>query len=306
MRKKNKNVIMKTKTEVKRGRKMKVVVGEEKAFKKSEIVIYITILLVCIISIVIAFYVQFYARIDIGRMLGFEKETSLGNKTEEQIEELKVEFDQLFINGMENTEGQVSKKQEADKALVYTKTQKKESKLNSYDVEVNIPYINIDNPKIEEYNQEIGNFEAKANDVLNSENRNSIYTVEYVANVQDDILSLMIRSNLKEGSSAQRVIIETFNYDLRNNKEISLEEVLRIRGLDKEKVQEKIKGEIAIEQKKVEDLKNLGYNIYSRNVSDSKYQLGNTKEFYLTDSTLYIAYPYGNETFTSEMDLVII
>ena len=96
-------------------------------------------------------------------------------------------------NYLSNTEGQVSKKKEADKPLVYTRTQKKESKLNSYDVEVNIPYINIDNPKVEEYNKEIESFEAKTNDILNSENRNTIYTVEYVANVQDDILSLMIR-----------------------------------------------------------------------------------------------------------------
>lgn len=285
---------------------MKVVVGEEKAFKKSEIAIYITIIVVCIISIIIAFYVQFYARIDIGRMLGFEKETSFGNKTEEQVQQLKTEFEQLFINGMENTEGQVSKKKEADKPLVYTRTQKKESKLNSYDVEVNIPYINIDNPKVEEYNKEIESFEAKTNDILNSENRNTIYTVEYVANVQDDILSLMIRSNLKEGASAQRVIIETFNYDLRNNKEISLEEVLRIRGLQKQEMQQKIKGEIEIAQKKVEDLKNLGYNIYSRDISNDKYKIENSKEFYLADGTLYIMYAYGNETFTSEMDLIII
>lgn len=53
--------------------------------------------------------------------------------------------------------------------------------------------------------------------------------MEYVANVQDDILSLMIRSNLKEGVSAQRIIIQTYNYDLRNNKEINLEEVLKIK-----------------------------------------------------------------------------
>ena len=51
----------------------------------------------------------------------------------------------------------------------------------------------------------------------------------------------MIRSNLKEGSSAQRVIIETYNYDLRNNKEISLEEVLRIENIEQSALQEKIK-----------------------------------------------------------------
>ena len=285
---------------------MKVVLPERNPFKKREIVVYVLILLVCIISIIIAFYVQFYARIDVGKMLGFNTEVELGNKTEEETELLKVEFDQIFTNSIENGEVQENKKKESDKPLVYTKTEKKESKLNSYDIEVHIPYINIDNEKIEEYNKEIEDFVDKTNSVLESQNRNTIYTVEYVANVHDDILSLMIRSNLKEGSSAQRVIIQTYNYDLRNNKEITLEEVLKIKNVNLSEVQEKIKKEINVEQKKVEDLKNLGYNIYSRDVASDIYEIENSKEFYLTNDTLYIIYAYGNETFTSEMDLIVI
>lgn len=219
---------------------------------------------------------------------------------------MKTGFDQIFTNEVQNAQGQEQKKKESDKALVYTKTEKKESKLNSYDIEVHIPYINIDNPIIEEYNQEIESFVEKTNQILESQNKNTIYTVEYVANVQDDILSLIIRSNLKEGTAAQRVIIETYNYDLRNNKEITLDKVLRIENLDKGKIQEKIKSEIELEQKKVQDLKDLGYNIYSRDVRSDIYQLNQVKEFYLTDHTLYIIFPYGNETFTSEMDLIVI
>lgn len=285
---------------------MKVVLPEKNPFKKREIVIYVVILLVCIISIIIAFYVQFYARIDIGRLLGFNSEVEFGSKTEEETELLEEEFDKIFTNSIENAEGQESKKKESDKPLVYTKTEKKESKLNSYDIEVHIPYINIDNEKVDEYNKEIEDFVNKTNSVLQSQNRNIIYTVEYVANVQDDILSLMIRSNLKEGASAQRVIIQNYNYDLRNNKEITLEEVLEIKDINSSDIQEKIKNEIGEEQKKVEDLKNLGYNIYSRDVTSDIYKIENSKEFYLTNNTLYIIYAYGNESFTSEMDLVII
>lgn len=285
---------------------MKVVLPEGKVFNKKQLTIYIVIIIVCIICVIIAFYVQFYARIDMARMLGIETKTELGNKTEEQTQLLEAEFEQIFTNRIENGEGQESKKKEIDKPLVYTKVERKESKLNSYDMEVHIPQINIDNPKIEEYNQEIESFIEKTNSVLQSQNKNTIYTVEYVANVQEDILSLMIRSNLKEGSSAQRVIIQTFNYDLRNNKEITLEEVLKIENLNKWEIQEKIKNEIEMEQKKVEDLKNLGYNIYSRNIESEIYKVENSKEFYLTKDTLYIVYAYGNDTFTSEMDLIVI
>lgn len=285
---------------------MKVILPEKNLFKKKEIVIYILIVVVCIVSVIIAFYVQFYARIDVGRLFGFDSEVEFGNKTEEETELLKAEFEQIFTNSIENAEGQDSKKKESDKPLVYTKMEKKESKLNSYDIEVQIPYINIDNEKVEEYNKEIDDFVNKTNSVLETQNKNIIYTVEYVANVQNDILSLMIRSNLKEGASAQRVIIQTYNYDLRNNKEITLEEVLKIEHVSSSEIQERIKKEISAEQKKVEDLKNLGYNIYNRDVSSNIYAIENSKEFYLTNNTLYIIYAYGNETFTSEMDLIVI
>lgn len=285
---------------------MKVVLPEKNKIKKRQLILYIVIMVVCIISVIIAFYVQFYARIDIGRLIGFDTQGEFGKKTEEQIALLQTEFDQIFTNRFENPEDAETKKIEEDKPIIYTKTEKKESKLNSYDLEVHIPYINIDNTIIETYNKEIEQFVNKTNNILQSQNKNTIYTVEYVANVQNDILSLMIRSNLKEGSSAQRVIIETYNYDLRNNKEITLEEVLRIQGLNNLDIQKKIQNEIETEQRKVEDLKNLGYNIYSRDITNDRYELKNTKQFYLTENTLYIIYAYGNETFTSEMDLIII
>lgn len=286
---------------------MNVTLPEKNAIKKRQLIIYISIMFVCIICVIVAFYVQFYARIDIGRLVGIAKEKEFGEKTEEQAEILENEFETIFTNSLTNPDGQgVNKKKDESRDLVYTEVQKKESKLNSYDVEVYIPKINIDNPVIDEYNRDIDTFIKKTNEVLESENKNIIYTVEYVANIQEDILSLMIKSNLKEGTNAQRVIVETYNYDLRNNKEISLEEVLDIEYVDKNLVQDKINDKIATEQRQVEDLKALGYNIYSRDISSDEYKIENSKIFYLTDNVLYIIYPYGNENYTSEMDLVVI
>ena len=82
--------------------------------------------------------------------------------------------------------------------------------------------------------------------------------------------------------------------------------MLKIYDLNNSDVQGKINSEIETEQKKVEDLKNLGYNIYSRDLKSDIYEVENTNSFYLTSNTLYIIYPYGNDTFTSEMDLIII
>lgn len=286
---------------------MNLKLQDEKPIRKKQLIIYISIIIVCIICVIIAFYVQFYARIDLGRLVGIDGEEKFGQKTEEQTLTLETEFDQIFTNSLTNTENQGdNKKKDNSKDLVYVDLEKKETKLNSYDLEVHIPRINIDSPVVDKYNQDIQSFIDKTNEVLESENQNIIYTVDYVANVQDGILSLMIKSNLKEGSNAQRVIVETYNYDLRNNKEISLEEVLAIEYLDKNDVQNRIDAKIAQEQRQVEDLKDLGYNIYNRDTSSEQYKVENSKYFYLTDNVLYIIYPYGNENYTSEMDLVII
>jgi len=287
---------------------MNVVLPEKNRIKKRQLFIYISIIIICIISVIIAFYVQFYTRIDIAKFIGISQKDGLDSKTEEQQQTIKSEFNTIFNNTITNdNDTNNSKKEEADKKIVYTKYEKKETKLNSYDLEVHIPHINISGEVVEKYNQEIENiFVDMAKKVLQSENNNVIYTVEYVANIQDDILSVMIKSNLKEGSKAQKVIIQTYNYDIRNNKEITLAEVLKIEQLNENDVQNRIKTDIQTEQKKAQDLKSLGYNIYSRDINSDIYSIEKSTEFYFTGNTLYIIYAYGNQMATSEMDIVIL
>ena len=239
---------------------MNVTLPENKINKK-QIILYSVIAVICIISVIIAFYVQFYARIDIGKMMGIDSELVYGKKTGEETEELEMNFDDLFTNSIEGENDlSNSKRKDQERPIVYTETEKKEAKVNNYDLEVHIPYINIDSEIADEYNNEIQTFVEKTNEILNAENNNNaIYTVEYVATIQNDILSVMIRSNLKEGSSAQRLIIETYNYDLRNNKKISLEELLKVERLNINDVQSQINETIETEQRRVEDLEKLGY-----------------------------------------------
>ena len=287
---------------------MNVTLPENEKIKKKYIIIYGIIIAVCTICLIVAFYVQFYARIDIAKLVGINQEVKFGNKTEEEKSQLEVDFFKVFNNKVENAGGDYnSKKEDSMNDMVYTKYEKKETKANSYDLEIHIPHINIKNEIVDKYNNEIEEvFVNMAKKVLKSENRNIIYTVEYVANVQDGILSVMIHSNFKEGTNAHRVIIKTYNYDLRNNREVTLEEILKFEQLDKQEVQKQINYEIELEQQKVEDLKQLGYKIYSRDVKNDMYKIENTTEFYITKDVLYIIYAYGNESETSEMDLIII
>lgn len=287
---------------------MNVKLPNQFKISKKSLTIYISIISVCVIAVIIAFYVQFYARIEIASLIGITtKERKFGNKTEEQIEEIKAGFTEIFKNNLESEEvDYTSKKQDASKELVYTKYDEKETNLNNYDMNVKIPYINIRSEIVNKYNQEIEDiFAETARKVLETENRDIIYTVEYVSNVHDGILSLAIKSNIKEGTNAQRVIIQTYNYDLRNNKEISLDEILRIKQLERDEVKDKIKKEVELEHQKAQDLKDLGYPIYNRNPASDIYDIENSKEYYVTNDTLYVIYAYGNENLTSEMDLII-
>ncbi len=270
------------------------------------VIIYTISIISCIIAAIVVAISQYLGTDELERIL------SVGgsNMTQEDIDEqiLISGFDNIFNNQLEqyNLNIDINKKDE-EKEIIYTGYEKQESKENDYDLDLHIPYINIDDEKIENMNNDIKEtFENKAENVLQSENQNVIYTVQYEATIENDILSLIIKSNLKQSTSAQRLIIRTYNYDLKNKKEITLQELINKNGLNENDVQNKIKQEIENEQKKVEDLKSLGYEIFERDLESEMYNIENSDEFFIKDGKIYIIYPYGNNDLTSEMDLVII
>lgn len=270
------------------------------------VIIYTISIISCIIAAIVVAISQYLGTDELERIL------SVGgsNMTQEDIDEqiLISGFDNIFNNQLEqyNLNIDINKKDE-EKEIIYTGYEKQENKDNDYELDLHIPYINIDDEKVEKFNNDIKEtFENKAENVLQSEKQNVIYTVQYEATIENDILSLIIKSNLKQSTSAQRLIIRTYNYDLKNKKEITLQELINKNGLNENDVQNKIKQEIENEQKKVEDLKSLGYEIFERDLESEMYNIENSDEFFIKDGKIYIIYPYGNNDLTSEMDLVII
>ena len=267
-------------------------------------VIYTISILTCIISVVMIIISFYVGTEEIDRLI------AIGGKTEDDdmyYQTLEANFDKLFDNEIKINTGISIDKEDKTKDLVYTYYTKNEEKENSYDVNLNIPYININNEIIKKYNQEIKDtFEVKAESVLKTEGQNIAYTVEYQATVEDDILSIIIRSNLKQASSAQRVIIQTYNFDLKNNKEISLEDIINKKELNIDDVRNRIEEKIKLEQKKVQELKSLGYDVFEPDPEDEMYKIENSKEFFINEGNIYIIYAYGNENFTNEVDMVII
>lgn len=270
------------------------------------VIIYTVSIISCIIALIIIGLSIYYGSDELDRLITVGG-SSLSQE-DEQYQLLVSNFDDIFQNHLEEytTDVNIKKIDEAQE-LVYTYYTKNENKKNSYDLNLNIPYINIDNETIAAYNEEIKQtYEATAERILQTENKNIIYSMQYEATIENDILSLIIRVNLKEGSNAQRLIIQTFNYDLKNNKEINLEEMINLKQLNTNDVQNKINEEINSEYQRVEDLRSLGYEIFERNPENEMYKIENSQEFFMKDGNIYIIYAYGNENFTSEMDLVIV
>lgn len=281
---------------------MNVVLPTETKMGKTRKIIYMSVGIICGIAAIIVLYVQF--------IRGSEIEFKIGNNdmSDDEYQELKVDFDSIFTNTVIKIDQTQYEKHYDSQDIVFTGYSKQEIKDGEYNLNVNIPYINITNEKTIEYNKDIiSTFQEKAQAILkSSKNVNVIYTVEYSSYIQNGILSIIIRSNLKEGTNSQRTIIQTYNYDLVNKKEVTINDMLSLKEIDITTANDKIKTEIQDSQNLVEEMKKSGYTIYERNVESDIYKIENATEFFLgKDGNLYIIYAYGNEQFTSEMDLVI-
>lgn len=282
---------------------MNVVIEDDSKKNKRLKILYIVIISICIIALISAVVIQVVENKKAVK-------SSLPTLTESQINQHKNEFYNIFenkVNYADNNSYKITKV-ESKEEIVYVGYESHEKKIGDVELDVNIPYININNDKIEEFNTQIKDtFEKKAKSILNSQNDNVIYTVKYSGYVSNNILSLIIRSTLKEGTSPQRDIIQTYNYDLENKKEYTIDDMLQAKGITKKEANQKIKDEIKSTQQKAEELQKLGYSTYTRDYTSDMYSINNVTEYFIgKDNALYIIYAYGNENNTNEMDIVIM
>ncbi|MCI8833357.1 MAG: hypothetical protein HFJ19_04065 [Clostridia bacterium] len=270
-------------------------INDEKEDKKRKIM-FIIIGVVCFISIVLAIVYQI-----------IQLKTPPVIKEEKEI----VEFKTIFNNEL-NEQGYPIKALEKfneDKKIVYTLDERKEKSDGKYDIDVKIPIININNHEITNIDKEIEDtFKEKIDNIMASEEQYEIiYTVEYTAYINENILSLAIKSTLKEGIKAQRVIIKTYTYNMTTNEVIDIDEMMSIKKLNKATVQGEINRVVSENAKQAQSLIDLGYKVYERNLSDEMYKIENVSNFfYGPDGALYIIYAYGNNSYTSELDIVPI
>lgn len=282
---------------------MKLELPKKQKIPKRMKITYIVLICICALAISVAIGTQILGNDVVDNIFGLNKITK---RTEEEEAALKVNFESLLDNTLLDKGNYTVQKNNQDKEIIYTEYSKQEKKDN-HELDVNLPYINIKNEEVNKFNKEIKNtFEGKAEEVSQNTDENILYTVKYKASIKENILSLIIYSDLKQSSSAQRVIVQTFNYDLSQNKTLTFEDAINEFKLKKNEVQTKINTDIQNEENKSEELIKLGYNVFSRDTKSDIYKVDNISEYFIYNNNIYIIFAYGNNKMTSEKDIVII
>lgn len=282
---------------------MKLELPKKQKIPKRMKITYIVLICICALAISVAIGTQILGNDVVDNIFGLNKITK---RTEEEEAALKVNFESLLDNTLLDKGNYTVQKNNQDKEIIYTEYSKQE-KRDNHELDVNLPYINIKNEEVNKFNKEIKNtFEGKAEEVSQNTDENILYTVKYKASIKENILSLIIYSDLKQSSSAQRVIVQTFNYDLSQNKTLTFEDAINEFKLKKNEIQTKINTDIQNEENKSEELIKLGYNVFSRDTKSDIYKVENISEYFIYNNNIYVIFAYGNDKMTSEKDIVII
>ena len=262
------------------------------------------IAIACAVSIIIAIILSVTLKKN-------DNTTKNPNTTEEKTqEELKKEFNNLFNNSVEFNGYDTSNipKLVENKPIVYTTYELEENKEDKYEVDMHIPVINITNTAGSNFNKITQTiFANKAMEILKDAKVYTIYSITYTGYINGDVLSVIIKSTLKEGTSAQRIIVQTYNYNLATGEEITFEEILKQKQIDVNEVSKKINTEITKSIKEANKVQISGYQTYTRDLNDDIYKITNISTFFIgQDGKIRIVFAYGNNNFTSEMDIIEI
>ena len=271
---------------------------------KSQIFCFALIMIVCIIAIVEALYYVMNPNIQDNKNIA---DNSLSNA---QITDMTLvdNFDDVFQNSFKNTNtSEEAEKIDADKDYIYTNYEKTEVNSGNYEIDVKIPVININSEEIKSYNEDIKQvFQDKAESILNGGSNRAVYSVDYEAFLNNNILSVVIRSTLKEGSNPQRVIIQTYCYNIKEMKKVEFSDIMTLKNLDTNTVQEKIRKQIQGKQEEAKALQQLGYSVYIRDLRSDRYDVENISNFFIDENNnVYVIYAYGNSSNTDVTDIVM-
>lgn len=276
---------------------------------KNQKLIFILVGAFCVLALIAGIYAQFFVGSSNNNNIQ-NPDNNINNEIKPKTqEEIKSQLNSLFTNEIISNDYDETnlQKRDASKGIVYSAydIQKQEG---NYELDVHLPVINIKDSVATDFNKMTQSiFANKASDILNNKyTEKVIYSVDYISYVNDNILSLVIKSTLKQGNNPQRVIIQAYNYNLETGEKVQPVDVLAKRNIIQSDCQNKIHEIVTKAQEEAQVLVQSGYTVYNRNLSDSMYQISNISTFFLgKNEELYIIFAYGNQNFTSEMDVVL-
>lgn len=235
-------------------------------------------------------------------------------ETSDSPQKYRDEFMSLFDNTFYNQGNDITNIKKIngleEQEVIYAAYNIKEEQEGKYNVDINLPAFNVDSEDAASFNETTQKiFANKAGDVLFKSDKYTIYNVQYVAYLNEDILSLVIKSTLKEGDAKERLIVQTYNYDITTGKAITLNELLEKKGITQKEVNRKITQQVRQAAKETEEvaeqLANAGQTVYERDINNAMYVTDNVNQFFIgKDGQIYIIYPYGNTNLTSEIDVI--
>lgn len=276
---------------------------------KNQKLIFILVGAFCVLALIAGIYAQFFVGSSNNNNIQ-NPDNSINNEIKPKTqEEIKSQLNSLFTNEIISNDYDETNLQKRDtsKGIVYSAydIQKQEG---NYELDIHLPVININDTVATDFNKMTQSiFANKASDILNNKyTEKVIYSVDYISYVNENILSLVIKSTLKQGNNPQRVIVQAYNYNLETGEKVQLVDVLAKRNIIQSDCQNKIHEIVTKAQEEAQVLVQSGYTVYNRNLSDSMYQISNISTFFLgKNEELYIIFAYGNQNFTSEMDVVL-
>jgi len=275
-------------------------------------ILYAVIIAICVMSVFIGVYSLIFREYRDSNVTVGDNNTTGDNNVAKNQEDIKNEFENLFTNKFSKSNFDDSSIQKLDKTkeLVYDGLQYSDAKENLYEINVNIPFININSDVANEFNSQTQKIFVNEADKLVKQTTSSVYTVfnvNYVAFINNNILSVGILGSIKEGNNPQRMLMQTYNYDLSTGKKVTINDILNNRGMDSTVVNKQIYSIVSAAQANSDAMESSGYTVYKRDLKSDIYNVTNVQTFMQgPNGELYIIYAYGNTKNTSEMDIIKI
>ena len=276
---------------------------------KNKILFFIVILLICIVSLCIGIYSQFFYKYSatdpflIGINLGAEK-------TKEEYAALEATFNSVFTNDLKTNSDKVAidvVKIQGNNDIVYTVYNLKNEDETYYRIDLKLPIINIDAEVAKNLNSKIKqDFYDPASNYMRQNEKNIVYKVDYAAYINNHILSIVVRASLRDGEQPEKIIVKTYNYSILDSKEVTINDLIKYKGVDKNVIQKTVKDEIKTAYDEAVIIAEQFGKMYERDLDSEMYLLDNTESYFLTqDGYVYLVYSYGNNEYTNVVDVII-